>query len=513
MAEAPFKITDRRGSEQYRNAIAFTEPVARRYDGQRRYVEDFNDDASRLVTRYSREALVSMGRYLYQNASPVRSALNQMAELGAMGIQQQFDGLDVAWGKQAEGWLYDNDRVCCVNGGNYTMSALREMLILCYLRDGDSFVLLTETANGYPQFQHIPAHRIGSRGLTKVIGGTFDGYRIQDGVVVNDVGRPIGYQILGDTSKDDRYVSADSIVPVFLPEYPDQVRGIPPLVAAILDCQDVSESRRLEMVSQKVFSGQSLIVHNEEGGPTETANQILGFGSGGLNAQGQPTTDGVPVAVRELIPGEIRYFRAGSNSKVEAVTGDRPTQNQREFAHSILRQAIASIGWSIDIALDPTKAGGAQMRVVLDLCNRRLAQIRERMLYPVLRRLDGYRIAKAQILGIVPRSDEWYKWDYVSPAELTADKKYEAQVALDQYKAGWITGRQACARLGLWYDDVVSRRETETRELIDAAKRIAAETGTPFETALVLLRDTGAYSSVTNSAAAMTPGQTNEPTE
>ncbi len=102
MAEAPFKITDRRGSEQYRNAIAFTEPVARRYDGQRRYVEDSNDDASRLVTRYSREALVSMGRYLYQNASPVRSALNQMAELGAMGIQQQFDGLDVAWGKQAE---------------------------------------------------------------------------------------------------------------------------------------------------------------------------------------------------------------------------------------------------------------------------------------------------------------------------------------------------------------------------------------------------------------------------
>ncbi len=113
--------------------------------------------------------------------------------------------------------------------------------------------------------------------------------------------------------------------------------------------------------------------------------------------------------------------------------------------------------------------------------------------------------------GIVPRSDEWYKWDYVSPAELTADKKYEAQVALDQYKAGWITGRQACARLGLWYDDVVSRRETETRELIDAAKRIAAETGTPFETALVLLRDTGAYSSVTNSAAAMT--EQTQPTE
>jgi hypothetical protein len=125
------------------------------------------------------------------------------------------------------------------------------------------------------------------------------------------------------------------------------------------------------------------------------------------------------------------------------------------------------------------------------------------MLFPALRRLDGYRIAKAQILGLVPRSDEWYKWDYLSPAELTADKKYDAQVALDQYKAGWITGRQACSRLGLWYDDVQARRETETLELVQTAQRIANKTGAPFETVLVLLRDTGAYSSVTNSAAAM----------
>jgi capsid protein len=499
MAETPFRITDRRGLGQYAAANAFSEPVVQRNDGQRRYVQDFNKDATALVTKYSREALVSMGRYLYQNASPVRSALNQMAEYGSCGVQQQFEGMDFEWGRVAEDWLYDHNRVCCVNGGNYTMDALREMLLLCYLRDGDSFVLLTETVNGYPQFQHIPAHRIGSRGLNVVPAGPFVGYQVRDGVVVNDFGRPIGYQILGNLPIEDRYVSADSMVPVFLPEYPDQVRGIPPLVAAILDCQDVSESRRLEMVSQKVFSGQSLIVHNEEGGPNNTAREIIRAAS----SSSTTSTDGVPVAVGDVIPGEIRYFRAGSNSKVEAVTGDRPTQNQREFSHSILRQAIASIGWSIDIALDQTKAGGAQMRVVLELCNRRLNHLRERMLFPALRRLDGYRIAKAQILGLVPRSDEWYKWDYLSPAELTADKKYDAQVALDQYKAGWITGRQACSRLGLWYDDVQARRETETLELVQTAQRISGKTGAPFETILVLLRDTSIYSTVTNSAAAM----------
>jgi hypothetical protein len=256
------------------------------------------------------------------------------------------------------------------------------------------------------------------------------------------------------------------------------------------------------MVSQKVFSAMSLLVHNEEGGPAQTANLITRYGSGGLDSDGQESTDGVPISTDELVPGEIRYVRAGSQSKVEAITGDRPTQNQREFIDQIIRQSLAGLGWSFDFTLDPTKAGGAQMRLVIEKLNRKLYQIRQRLLYPSMRQMDGYRIAKAQKLGLVPQSEEWYKWDYVSPAQLTADQKYDSQVAIEEYKAGFITQSEACARRGLWWEDVLARRKHETSVFVKAAKELAAQEGIPLEVAMTLMRDTASYSTVTNSASA-----------
>jgi hypothetical protein len=513
MAERPFKVTDRRGVQSSYWDASFSEPVARRFDGQRRQIDNFNKDASSLTGPYSRSVLMSMGRYLFQNVTPLRNALSEMGLFASSGIQIQFDGEDAEWGRTAEAWLYSHDWICDVRGTPYSMQSLRELLVLSYLRDGDSFVLLTESESGFPMFQHIPGHRVGSRGLSIVPAGSqYAGMMFRDGAIINEQGRPIAYRLLADDPKGDRDVDVRSLVPCFIPEYADQYRGTSPLAASILDFMDVSEARRLEMVSQKVFSGLSLLVHNETGGPAETANLVSRYGSGGLTSTGATNTDAVKLSSDEIVPGEIRYVRAGSQSKVEAITGDRPSMNQRAFTEEVLRQAISGFGWSYDFSQNPTKAGGAQMRVVVEKINKRLAYLRDRLLYPTLRRLDGYRVAKAQKLGLLPSSDEWMRWEYISPAQVTADRKYDSDVAIAEFRAGFRTMADVCARNGEWAEDVLKRRKRETSDLLKAAAELAKEHGIDMSIAITLLRDTTSYSTTTNSAAAIAESQaaTNE---
>lgn len=503
MAERPFKVTDRRGFASEYWTTQFSEPIVRQYDGQRRRIQNFNADANRLLGSYTRSTLLSMGRWLFQNVTPLRNALSEMSMFASDGILQQFDGEDHEWGRIAESWLYENDRICDVRGTPYTMDSLREMIVLSYLRDGDSFILLTENADGYPLFQHIPGHRVGSRGLLVVPEGSrFAGMEFKDGAILNEFGRVIGYRLLADNEVDDRDVDTASLIPCYIPEYVDQVRGTSPLAASILDFMDVSEARRLEMVSQKVFSGLSLLVHNETGGPADTANLVTRYGSGGVTESGVENTDGVQLSSDEIVPGEIRYVRAGSQSKVEAITGDRPTMNQRAFTAEILRQAIAGFGWSYDFSLNPDK-GGAPMRVVVDKINKRLQYIRGRLLYPVLRRMDGYRIAKAQKLNLLPPSDEWMKWEYTSPARITADRKYDSDVAVAEFKAGFRSMRDICSANGEWSEDVLKTKKRETSELLTAARELSNEHGIDMATAITLLRDTSGYSTLTNSADAV----------
>lgn len=481
----------------------FAEPIVRRFDGQRRRIQNFNADSNRLFGAYTRGTLLSMGRWLFQNVTPLRNALSEMSIFASDGILQQFDGDNEQWGREAESWLYENDRICDVRGTPYCMDSLREMIVLSYLRDGDSFILLTENADGYPLFQHIPGHRVGSRGLVEVPAGSrFAGMMFNDGAILNEFGRVVGYRLLADNPVDDRDVDSASLIPCYIPEYADQVRGTSPLAASILDFQDVSEARRLEMVSQKVFSGLSLLVHNETGGPAATANLVAQYGSGGLTSSGEPSTDAVQLSADEIMPGVMQYARAGSGSKIEAITGDRPTMNQRAFTEDVLRQAIAGFGWSYDFSLNPDKAG-APMRVVVDKINKRLQYIRGRLLYPVLRRMDGYRIAKAQKMGILPQSDEWMRWEYTSPARITADRRYDSDVAIAEFRAGFRTMEDVCSKNGEWAEDVLKRRTRETGEMLTAARELSNEHGIDMSIAITLLRDTGNNSSITNSAAAV----------
>lgn len=494
MAEKPYRIIERRRIYGGMQTSGFTQAAIA--SDKRKQLPFYDKDAPALLTSNDRRKVMTIGRWLFQNCSPVRGALNEISSLAAATVIPQFDGADKTWGEQAESYLYESGRFLDIRGWGFDEATFNRLLILAVLRDGDQFILLTEDGFGEPKIQVIPAHRIGSRGQTEVLSGPFKGYAITDGVIQDNYGRSVGYRVLGDDEKTDKDYSSNDLFPAFDPDYADQVRGFSALGASIIDWQDLAEARRFELMAQKKIASVAIIESNESG--EAPLPNLVGAGT---PIQGDDSTDVTPIYGEEMLGGETRYFRAGSGSKWEIPSGDRPTLNAREFSDATAREAIHGIGWSWDFSLNPTKMGGGPARIIVAKVNRKLRHVRERILAPVRRRIDGWRIAKAINNGWLPPNPEWFKWSYQFDADLTADEKYSSDVAVQEMKAGFVTLSDICAKRGSYYDDVMNRRESEAEDLLVRAKRISEKHSIPLQQAIVLIRDTTSYTTLTNASA------------
>ena len=407
---------------------------------QRRARSGFDRDAANLYTGTDRLLLMSMGRWLYANNSLVAGSVNDQAAIVSGELTAQFAGEDVAWGALAEMWLDDHNRLCDVRGDLYPMATLQRLWMLHIIRDGDVGVILTQGAGGYPLLQTIPGHRIKGDGKAEP-SSPWAGYRIVDGVILNDVGRPLAYRVYDDGKSTYQDISAVDMKLRFLPQYADQVRGVSMLGCAMVDFQDVDEVRRFELVAQKLAASIVLAETNETGLPPDTAESILGEDSTETNPDAN-------IAMHTMRGGEIQYFRSGTGGKLEALKADRPTPAQQQFADSIIRQAMAGMGWSIDYFLDPSKVGGASMRVVVERINRHVGMMRTQCLFPLARSIDAWRVAKAIKEGVLPPSNDWFRWRYQGAANLTADAKYAADVSQMRVEHGLSSPQIETASLG-----------------------------------------------------------------
>lgn len=449
MADA-YRIIDRRGNNAYAQAIQ----EAARSSRQRIQRNGFDRDTWRLNSPWTRLQLLSLSRWLYANVLPVRGAVNEIADIAAGNLAAQFDGEDSAWGRTAEMWMETHDRICCVSGETYSMQMLRRLIALHIIRDGDVGVLLVRLpGSGYPQFQLIPSHRIRSEtSATTVVGGVYDGATIVDGVILNEFGRPIAYQVTDDQGRNPVLYSSRDLRLIYIPEFGDQVRGIPSLASSAIHWQDWDDAQRFELLAQKKAASQTFLEHNETGEAPEDAAFLLG------SVEATPCSTEKGIHVEEMHGGEYRYARSGSGAKIEAISFDRPSANQQAFMSTVVRNCMYGLGWSIDFSFDPSKVGGASMRIVIEKCNRTLEKIREFALYPTSRWMDGWRIAVATQLGLVPQSEEWYKWRYQGASKLTADARYQFDVSKGEVDKGFSSVQAEAAMRGRDWESMLDQQ-------------------------------------------------------
>lgn len=420
----------------------------------RRPMRSLNQDARQLVPTGTHQQLVSAGRWLFSNFAPVRGALLEQATYSVQPFVPQYIGRDKEWGAQAEEWLANWHKVLDVQG-QCDFEELLHLALISIKRDGDVGILLTQGQAGYPSVQMIPAHRIGSKTSGVIESGAFKGRSIHNGVITNRAGRAVGYELT-----TGRRVAARDLALCYFPEWSDQGRGLTTLATVVSDLQDVAELRGYELSAQKAASSISLVEHNENGYADESEAFI----------EQDTTGNKLDSTVETLEGGAIRYFRAGSNAKLEVLESNRPSKNGQDFEATILRAAFQAIEWPYDFSLDPSKIGGAVVRLVAAKAQRTIEK-NQRLVKKIARRIDGYALAKAIKLGLIdpPPTGDWYSWNYQGPRRLTVDAGRDAGAAREDYKLGLTTLQELYAERGLNWEEELQKRVAEQRVLIDAA--------------------------------------------
>lgn len=417
--------------------------------------------------------LMSASRYIFANFGPFRNAILQQAKLAiGQSFIPQFTGADRKWGDKAEEMLWNWHKICDVRGQPYDFATDLFLSLVSIKRDGDVVILQTETADGYPMIQPIPSHRLGSRWAPNIImgPGPFEGMAVINGVILNEYARPVGYRFVDAYNLNQRDEDAANVIHDYQPDFFDQARGIPPAAAAINDYQDTKEIRDFFKIALKAEASIGIIEHNEKGGVPSGFNWIT------LNTGDAKNATAAASYMEKFDGGAIRYFRANSGSKLEAMNSDRPARNTQDFSKEILRDAFLALEWPIGFAYNPETLGGANSRMVVAQIVR-TTESNQTLAKGIALRVDAWAVAKFIKLGLLEPNDEWWKWEHQTPRSLTVDAGYDEKARLEAIKMGGLSMKDYYGANGEWWEEQIAQIKTEAEGFLTAANELAQTTG------------------------------------
>jgi len=424
--------------------------------------------------------MLSASRRLWANYDVLKGATSQKA-MHAIGRawEPEFRGADKAWGEKATAWLMNEwYPVCDVRGENYDFKTDLFLSSQCIDRDGNAAILLTETADGYPQIQMIGIHRIGVRNREGIIaGGTYKGLRIENGVIMNKAGRPVAYRVLGSTVAEDQDISARDLIVKFDPEWADQVLGFPAFSGSINFLRDNLQSHAWEHMSQLNASRILMTEWNESGGLPEDDPANLGRESTAASA----------ATLEKLEGGTILRYKAGGGSKVDFTSSDRPGEQWTSLQDRAIRMALIGMNWPYGLCWKGESSNGTAERSEVEKAR---ASIKDRqdLLEPVAKRKVGYAISKAIKLGILPPYTGediggFLAWGFSKPAEFSVDKGRDGKEEREAYHLGWGLTRDYLAKAGMkgTVKDHFISRANEVADMIEAMEEVAKARGVKID--------------------------------
>lgn len=457
-------------------------------------------DSKVNISQYDREELVNYSCQLFAQVDALSAAVNQKNHW-AFGDawEYHYTGTNRAWGEQAENFInnqwFPN---CNVRGPQYDFK--RSMFLSGVTWDviGDDAMVLTQTADGFPQLAFYSGTRIKSTSqcafgasASVVTGGAYDGARICDGVIYDRNARPIAIRIVDDDGKHTDISSYNADL-AYEPQWADQGRGFPKVSTGLLrwmDLQDVDDFIRRGL---KRASAVGLIQKNEEG-EAPVGNQV--FLEEEVRDGTRTTVDGGlasdrKIAYEEIDGGETYYLSSTGGESIEALKFENPHPNTEAFIERVMRGCLASIGWYIEL-LNIGGTSRAPTRVLCDLANQSVWD-RQKTGVRRWRRAVGYALAVGMKNGYLSRNDSGfdpYLMEVGLPRPITVDSGNEYAADREAFKMG-LTTRSILAQKnhGVHYREIDKQRAMELSETITIAERLAkSHPQLTFDRALELL--------------------------
>jgi hypothetical protein len=465
------------------------------------------EDINKSVPVMDRRFVVSANRKLAANVGFIRESIEGKA-ICVVGNSWMpiYQGADREWGAKAETWLRDewlpNSEI---RGGEYDWQTALYLESTNVDHSGDIGILLTykgDPARPWPCYQLVPAHRIGFRsGLaTGTVTGQecagakdYKGRKYEDGVIFGDYGDPIAYGLIGETSEQDKVVSAYSFMLLKEPMFLGQGRGFPLFLHAIREARTTMKASEYEEFACLVASAIALIETNETGDAPPTS-------TGDPNEQAVPGVEENGLKAQSMFGGLIRYFRAGSGAKLEAFTNSRPGPEWDRFQDRLIRASTAGTGWPYELTWKMEGLSGPAVRSVQSRARRTVLD-RQTLLEKSARRKILFALAIAQKTGRIPASKDWMRWGFVMPPLLSIDDGRDATAKLNDYFAGISNLTEILAADGKELDSHLYQRAREIGRREQIRREVEEEMGIPIPPAEMAR----AVGSAANSAPAGAP--------
>lgn len=447
--------------------VAFNCYEAARFSIERSYLRGALQDVRLDISKATREELQRKSRYFEKNSS----LYNKLADLWEQyvtgtGLQFYATTTNSTWNSIAdrawEQWKGFADISSRFGFDNLQGIAVRSLFV-----DGEVFVLLTrDQANNRPRIQLIEAHRCKTPDAMEKM----EGKSIVDGVEIDPQGRPVAYWFsFGE--KEMRRFDAFSIVHIFEPGRPGQMRGIPYISCALNILQDLDDLQVLEMRHKKVVSENSLNVYTATGDLPPGMNPGTGRfrDVAGATASGATTTEKRIEYYKNAYGGRVNVAMHGD--KIEEQSSDRPNVATRDYWRMLEEKVCCVAGVPLVISL-PDSMQGTVYRGSLDAANA-FFRCKTSVLATYFKRIREYvlNMEGSFFPPLGNRPPDWQSCDYLPPAAVNTDIGYNSAANINELTAGLKSWDDILLPQGRKAEPVL-RRKAELQLYI---KRLAAD--------------------------------------
>lgn len=276
---------------------------------------------------HSRMELARKMRFFERNDELVQ-ALAGKFENFVVGASPQLTpaSSDPEWNKRAKVWWEQWARVCDLSSRHHFGSILN-LAARRWFIEGDVFILLTTGRDDLgrpvmPRIQLVEGH------LCRTPPKLEKDPRVHDGVRMDDFGRPLEYwfaEEIGQGQYEFRNPrNAESVIPVFEPERPGEVRGISHFHACIGTLEELRLLHTLEMQAAAENASTSDWIETQTGEMDPVLFRKQRLEGAGTTHTGAGTTEPARMDYyREVGGARTRVLMRGD--KIHQHSGERPS--------------------------------------------------------------------------------------------------------------------------------------------------------------------------------------------
>lgn len=391
------------------------------------------------LTDSVRREMVRLSRWLEKNNGLFRQIISDTAiyTVGD-GIMMQANGGDFDWQSLVEAeW----DQECESPEVTGRFSLLESLYIICEAldRDGEIFIIKAKR-NGIPKFQLVETHRV------ETPHSMVNDYSINDGIKYNKYGVPVVYYV---KQTDGGYtpVPASAMMHVYNPTHASASRAYPPHQHAITNLRDEMDLLSMEKVAAKDNARISRILKTNDLGPDN--------GDIGLGVPNNSTTPTNTTEMNRILGGVTAVLQP--NEELISHQSARPTTAFTGFIEHLRRDSCLG-SLPFEFLADPTKAGGASVRLVVAKAGRYFSHrqniIIKRFLNPYFQYWLGTKINR----GDLPSARNWWKVEWMTPRSVTVDAGRDAVSDRADLEMGRTTIEDDFAARGYQYEKTMRKR-------------------------------------------------------